>query len=755
MSNFKVDLTNCDREPIHIPGEIQSHGFLLVINPEFVITHYSDNIFNYIPGISAQLLDKTISYFETFLGASYQPDFITRLLKSFGEDEGFDRSNPVPVEVTGQPFYLIISASGARLLMEFEPAESNFVLDVHKTMGRSVADILKYKQVQLLLDHSAFEVQKIIQYDRVMVYQFMEDGHGVVVAEEKLNTLEPFLGLHYPASDIPKQARELYKKNLTRLIADAESPTSKITTSGDITEPLDLTSSQLRAVSPIHIQYLKNMGVASSFSISIVCHGELWGLIACHNYTPRFIDYRSREYAKLIGEILSSALEFRQEEVNQSISISLRAELDKQVKAVQNSDNIQEALLKDPVSLMHMGGASGVALVFDRSITSFGVTPSTNALTELTEWIDGHVKVPVYYTSNLSEIYPGAAAFKKQASGILLCMLSAEPRSYIIWFKPEQIHAVIWAGNPEKQPGANESNLQNISPRHSFQAWSETVFGVAENWGTESINAVRLLKDEIVHNINLKAGALRLMNEKLHEAYQELETFSYSISHDLKNPLASIKIYAQLLIRDQSIAERGKIMINRIAAQADQMHLMINGVLDYSKIGKSKPKKEPIDMLLLISGIVKDLKDIHYKRKLQIKVGDTPGISGDPVMVFQIFSNLIGNAVKYTEGASPAKIEISGVTNAHEIIYTVADNGLGIAKSNIPKIFELFNRMDNVQHIEGSGVGLAIVKRIVDKHHARIWVESELYMGSNFYVAFLAEDSKLALQVQLNEATEC
>lgn len=157
-------------------------------------------------------------------------------------------------------------------------------------------------------------------------------------------------------------------------------------------------------------------------------------------------------------------------------------------------------------------------------------------------------------------------------------------------------------------------------------------------------------------------------------------------------------------------------------------------------------------MFRLISGIVKDLEEIHYKRKLQITVGDTPGISGDPVMVFQIFSNLIGNAVKYTHGASPAKIKISGETKANEIIYTIDDNGLGIAESNIPKIFELFNRMDNVQHIEGSGVGLAIVKRIVDKHDARIWVESELYMGSKFYVAFLAEDLEVDLKAKLNEA---
>ncbi|MES2827902.1 MAG: ATP-binding protein [Bacteroidota bacterium] len=736
MSDYQVDLTNCDTEPIHIPGEIQSHGFLLVINQQYIITYFSDNLYSYVPGITDQLLGQTINYFEGFINASYQPEFISTILKSVGIAEEFERSNPVPVEIVGRTFYLIVAVSGDQLMLEFEPAESDFRLDVQKTMGRAVADILKHKQVQKLLDHSAEQVQQIIKYDRVMIYQFMEDGHGVVMAEKKLETLEPWLGLHYPASDIPKQARELYKLNVTRLIADVHSKISKITTNSSEDSQLDLTNSQLRAVSPIHIQYLKNMGVASSFSISIICNGELWGLIACHNYSPRFIDYRSREYAKLIGEILSSALEFREEEVNQHISLSLRDALDKQTKALQNCATVKEALQIDPLTLMNIGGATGLALVFDQNIIAFGVMPPTEALKKLIKWIGGNINSPIYHTTELSKIYPDAAQFQNMASGMLLCVLSEDPKKLIIWFKPERIHTVTWAGNPDKSMIPSESKLQSISPRESFKAWAETVNGVSEKWPEESLNAVSLLREEVSHTINLKAGALRLMNEKLQEAYQELESFSYSISHDLKNPIACIKIYAKLLTRDKTLAERGQMMLQRIEAQADQMHLMINGVLDYSKVGKSKPKREPIDMRSLISGIVQDMESIHQKRKLEITIGITPGLTGDRVMILQIFSNLISNAVKYTQGANPAVITISGETIADEVIYTVADNGLGIAENNIPKIFELFNRMDNVQHIEGSGVGLAIVKRIVDKHQGRIWVESELYIGSKFFIAF-------------------
>jgi chemotaxis family two-component system sensor kinase Cph1 len=171
-------------------------------------------------------------------------------------------------------------------------------------IGGSLSEMLADRNLKSLLKNSVVEVKNIIQYDRVMICRFADDGHGEVVAEAKNKKLQSWLGLHYPASDIPKQARELYKKNLIRLIGDVNVPTSRIIAEDGITEPLDLTCASLRAVSPIHIQYLKNMGVASSFSISLIYKNELWGLIACHNYTPKFIDYTSRKAAKLIGQIL-------------------------------------------------------------------------------------------------------------------------------------------------------------------------------------------------------------------------------------------------------------------------------------------------------------------------------------------------------------------------------------------------------------------------------------------------------------------
>ena len=319
---------------------------------------------------------------------------------------------------------------------------------------------------------------------------------------------------------------------------------------------------------------------------------------------------------------------------------------------------------------------------------------------------------------------------------MIVCILSQELEEYVIWFKPEQIHTVKWAGNPDKPVEGQTNGLMQISPRHSFAVWSQTVAGKSAKWSIEEIKSVTRFKEEIAYSTNLKAGAIRLLNEKLRHAYEELETFSYTISHDLKSPIASIKSYAQLLIRDQSLAERGQKMLERIADRADQMNLMINAILDYSRIGKSEFQYRKIHAGALIGDIIKDLDLVYDTSELKITVGDTPDLLGDPMMMLQVFSNLIGNAVKYSQYANPAEVHIEGKESETEICYTISDNGLGIAAKDQPKIFELFNRMDNVKDIEGSGVGLAIVKRIVEKHKGRIWVESELDKGSTFFVAF-------------------
>ncbi len=731
-----LNLTNCDIEPIHIPGQIQSHGFLLVIDPSFTIRFHSENITKHLHGLPDVLLGEHINTLKPIIGQNEPPDFMMQLI-SLGKTNGFEQTNPFTTDIQGKPYYLIISMSADYYLLEFEPAVSDNVLDVQKAIGRSISEMLADKNLQNLLSNSAQQIKKVINYDRVMVYRFADDGHGEVVAEARNEDLESWLGLHYPASDIPQQARELYKLNLTRLIANVHSDPSPILSTAEYGEtPLNLTHSQLRAVSPIHIQYLKNMKVDSSFSISLLYRGNLWGLIACHNYNPRFIDFKSRESAKLIGQILSSALEFRQDEESQYQTEAFKTAVNKLSKFMFKTGSIEDALLKNDITLLDVTGATGALLVFENSFHPIGATPDHDQLEALVSWARENVTEQLYYTDNFSAVNPDAKGYKDLASGIMLCTLSAELGEYMIWFKQEKLQKIKWAGNPEKPVETDVNGVLQISPRKSFEAWSETVSGHSEGWSNEEIKSVIRLKTEVISAISQKASEIRILNEKLKQAYEELDTFSYTISHDLKNPLSTITSFSQLMERDETISPRSRGFLKRIVSGAEKMRMMINEVLDYTRVGRALPEFIVIETGPMIKELVKDLQVGFGVDNLDIQIGDTPPVKGDPTMVSQVFSNLVSNAIKYSLKSDPPQISIQGKEDEAEVVYAISDNGIGIDIKQLPNIFELFKRLDNVRDVEGSGVGLAIVKRIMEKHQGKIWADSELEKGSTFYVAF-------------------
>lgn len=732
MNSFPLDLTNCDKEPIHIPGKIQAHGFLIAINVDSLnVDFITENIADFVSVVPKTLLGRPLQDLENILELKGQ---LLPLLKLGQAQSGFDTVNPYPLKINSKPHYLIISLSGPVFLLEFEPLTLQY--DIQNLIGKSVSEILMGKNLRSLLHNTAKQIKEIIHYDRVMIYKFLEDGHGEVIAEVKDDALEPFYGLHYPASDIPKQARELYKLNYTRIIADVNSASAAILTFNE--EPLDLTHSVLRAVSPIHIQYLKNMGVESSFSISLICGSELWGLIACHNYSPKFIDYKAREAAKLIGKIVSSALEYREEEEESEQHNNYQEALNKLSLQLTKDGDLLTVLTEQDNILKDVVGATGVAVLFENKVTTQGTTPDTDQLKELFSWLQGTVEDAVYYTRRLPEVFHPAKEYKEIGSGIIACMIAQDNSELIIWFRPEQVTTVNWAGNPDKPAILDEEGQTTLSPRKSFEIWSEIVEHTAFKWTTGEIANVVKVRDKVVSAINKKAGEIRILNDRLKRAYEELDTFSYTISHDLRTPLTLIKSYTELvMVANKSLDEDGKKLLSRVIAGADKMGFLINEILKLARVGKMEVKMSPLDMDVLIKEVLAEVNSAQEGReRAAVTLGDLPAIVGSETLITQLFTNVIGNAVKYCSTAEHPEITIGGVDNGEEIIYKIQDNGIGIAIDHHDKVYELFKRMDNVKTFEGTGVGLAIVKRIVEKHNARIWFESELKVGTIFYIAF-------------------
>ena len=737
MSYLPISYNNCDLEPIHIPGKIQSHGFLIIVDQDGVVQFVSNNASDFIAkDFDKLLLGKSLADIEKIFEINTSAGYFSGLISKYALSENFDDVNPVKIKIGQHDMHVILSAISNYYLLEFEPRVSIKSASVNKRLSYAIPQMLAEKNLKKLLEKSASEVSSIIEYDRVMIYRFAKTGHGEVIVEVKKENLEPFLGLHYPATDIPKQARDLYKISLTRLINDVNSTAVDLITDIKNDTHIDLSFSQLRAVSPAHIQYLKNMGVVSSFSVSILYNDELWGLIACHNYTPKFIDFELRESAKLVGQVLSAAIGFRQEEADQKQSNRFQLNFDKVSKNLQGNNSIEYALTKKQENIMQVVNASGAVLCYENKLVKLGITPTDVEINNLIKWISEEKKEPCFYSSSLPAEYPPAEVFKKLGAGILSITLSKELKEYVIWFKPEMLHEVIWAGNPDKIVTVSEKNGLTIAPRQSFAAWVEQVAGTSAPWTVDEIKSATRLKEEILSTLHVKAGSIRIMNERLKHAYVELDTFSFTVSHDLKTPITAIKAYSQLLVLDPDISSDNKLILNRISDRADKMNLMINAVLEYSRISRHPLQYDYINTEIIIKEIIEDLSLVHSTYNVKIEVGETPALQGDLVMLWQVFHNLIGNAVKYSQYSNLPIVQIEGKILGTQVLYTIKDNGIGIAQNNLDNIFLLFSRMENVKEIEGTGVGLAIVKKIMEKHNARIWAESELGKGTTFFLTF-------------------
>lgn len=742
MSAFTVDLTNCEREPIHILGHVQSHGYLLAILPDsYSVVHASDNIVDLLGIPATDLLGKSID--TLFSGTDLPASTVVELLNIGRRNHSWETINPQPVTLNDKPWNLIIHEYQGLIILEWESAgdERNTAIN-QQLIAQSLTEVQASRTLPDLLQNTAQRIKTIIGYDRVMVYQFSPDWHGHVVAEAKDDHLEPYLGLHYPASDIPRQARELYKINLVRLIADVGSTPSRILSLSDwpVDQPLDLTHSVLRAVSPIHIEYLKNMGVQASMSISLLYRGELWGLISCHNTTPRFVDYPARQAAKFVSQLLSSALEFRRSEEDKTNLLQYSQNAQRLHEQLLLTDDVPRALTKFPVTALNVTNATGVALLFNDKIYQLGQTPSETQLWDLGQWLTTTNTETFLETNHLASLYPPAEEFREVGAGMLAIALSREMKEYVLWFKPERIREVTWAGNPDKPVTVGGDGQLRLSPRKSFEAWTEIVRNTSNHWTETEIGTVVKLREDILQVLTKQANAIRMLNQRLQVAYEELDAFSYTVSHDLRTPLSSIRCYSEILLEEHGneFDEDARALFQKIIDSTERMRSLIRHILYYSRMGRTELDTQSIDMRQLLEGIREELLVTAKGRALRIDIGDTPPVNADSTMALQLFTNLIGNAVKYTEHKTDAVIRINGQQTDDEVVYTIEDNGIGFDMKQAGKMFDLFKRLENARNFEGSGVGLAIVKRIINRHQGKIWFRSELDRGATFSVSFPA-----------------
>ncbi len=669
-----------------------------------------------------------------------------KLQKSLDKD--FENVNPISIYLE-ENFNAILHRHDGFVILELEARESEMPKDFLTFYQLTKATLTKIQKALNLEELSAIvveEVRELTGFDRVMVYRFHPDNSGEVIGESKKEELTPYIGLHYPATDIPQPARRLYALNFLRIIPDVSYEAVELPVNPETNEPFDLSFAVLRSVSPIHVEYLKNMGVLASMSISLVKDGKLWGLVACHHYSPKYIDYEIRTACEFLGQVMS--LELASKEANQNIDykLKLKSIQTKLIDSLSHSEDLSKGLLKESENLLKLTGSDGVALQYGGVLTVVGDAPPKSQIEDLIEWIDTQIEGDVWMTDSLSKVNPNAGEYKDKASGVLALSLTKIQHNYLIWFRQEVLQTVNWAGNPNKGTKVEEDGSLSLSPRQSFELWKETVTGQSLPWQKVEFEGALELKSGVLGIVIRKAQKLAEMNLELQRSNAELDAFTYIASHDLKEPLRGIHNYSKFLLEDYAeiLDADGVEKLQSLIRLTQRMEGLINALLRYSRLGRAELAMKPSNLTKSIENIKETLKMSYNQSDWEIRMPlPLPTVKCDRVLVEEIFSNLISNGLKYNNqsqkwvevGCLEGEGQIPGTQETVvKLVFYVKDNGIGIRPKHLDAIFKIFKRLHGQnKYGGGTGAGLTIVKKIVERHQGQIWVESVYGEGSTFY----------------------
>ncbi len=559
--NVDVDLTNCDREPIHLLGNIQSFGCFIALRADWLVAFCSENVVDYLGESVEDVIGEPLKkWFDRttvhHIRSALQSAMITgRNERLFGEK----------VVATGTPVDISVHHNGQYIIVEFEKITEGRVRD-EQFVRSLLTQFYRATDSNDLIEQVAQQIQLITGYDRVMVYRFLPDGAGEVVAESKNFQLEPFLGLRYPASDIPKQARALYVKNLLRVIADVDVEVVPILPAvTSLNSQVDLSFSTLRAVSPIHIEYLKNMGVKASMSVSIIVKGKLWGLFACHHYKPKVPSYFQRTELELFAEVFALELSSRLMAENEVERNRVRDVHNRIMSTMSTSESLVDSIAAQFSVIRDLISCDGIAVIVDGEMRSDGLCLSGEMLKKLCRNLNALAPSEVATIDTLADFLPGYITEEQNVAGVLAVPVSKSPRDYLLFFREPQTRTVNWAGNPEK-PVSVGPNGTRLLPRTSFEIWQQTHTDSCHEWQEQIINdaeSLRVTLLEVMIRHVQEREAIRLQASRKHEILIS------ELNHRVRNILNLVNaIVLQTEQNGRSLGDFVEVLTGRLVALA-------------------------------------------------------------------------------------------------------------------------------------------------------------------------------------------
>ncbi len=722
LSSEILDLTDCEQEPIHTPGAIEPNGAMLVLGQDtLTVLQVSSNILLFLNMTPEALLGMRLTDL-------FPPEVVNQFVsgsKSVGE-----RHYVVGIAKGGVFLDALVHRYKGLLIIEFEPAFSPVVPgpDIFASLTTAMAELGAGLPLTDLCERVAVRIRSITGFDRVMVYRFSEDGTGSVIGEDKRQDTIAYLGLRYPASDIPAQARRLYVLNTLRLKADVNAAVATLVPSVNrfTGTALDMTYCVLRAMSPVHVAYLRNMGVAASMSISIVKDGKLWGLIACHHDEAKIVPQPVRIICEVLARVFSSHIATAEEEGTRARVMTLLAVTARIEERMRRDRDVIAALSLAGDDVATVIGAHGCAFMIRGEIVLLGTTPTRLQVEGLSTWLIFNQREHLFSTERLSAVYEKANEFDTVASGLLSIRIALGSPDFVLWFRPSVTRVITWAGDPDKPLEKAEAG-KPISPRRSFAKWQQTFHDSSEQWTAVERTFASSLRPVIAESLFLRMNedVLRL-NLELARSNAELSSFAYIASHDLQEPVRTIRVYTQLVSQraGPDMGPEARSLLVTIESAAARMATLITALLTYSHVGGVERRSNKLVNLKHVLDRVLVNLDAQVRQAGAIVTYDPlPVVFNDEDNMVQVLQNLIGNSIKY-RGEHAPRIHLSASSENAEWLFCVSDNGQGFDSTKSDYIFEPFKRLHG-REVPGHGIGLATCKRIMEISGGRIWAESD------------------------------
>ena len=700
-----VTLQNCDSEPIHIPGAIQPVGALFALNRANTLTYMSEN--------ASATLGVALTLGERFdVGAL--PAELAAGLAGWLEEADPD-FKPFQITILDDEFDVIGHRNSDDMLiveLEIRGEQQETLAAAFNRAYQAVQSLRRQRSIESLLRVAVDEIRSITGFDRVMAYRFHHDDSGEVVKESKREDLEDWEGRRYPASDIPAQARRLYIKNTLRLIVDGTYLPIKILACPAVEEtPLDLSASVLRSVSPIHLEYMANMGVRASMSISVVIDGRLWGMIACHHLAPCHVPYGVRMACEVVAQILSTTIAtFEAQRRAERIQHAMTLVSAISARVWGDDDMLTALVCESPTPAALLDHDACVCLWAGGHAVCDGIAPRGD-MRDVVRTLSA-TKHRVVACSSITAEFPDLQSVFVPYAGFLACCFDPVNDGWIIWLRREQIETLVWGGKPEKHY-THGANGPRLTPRGSFNEWREIVRATCTQWLPSELAAVESLRDELGQIANGRAAEMDRARTGL----------LAMLGHDLRDPLQSISVAAQLLLRSDG---KGAQMGARIRTSSDRMQRLISHVLDLSRIQGGlglgiQPAR--VDLAPLIHDLLEEMRLAQSSIVIEEDIQPELVAVVDADRIAQVISNLLSNAGKHGTPGTP--IKVSATSHEGTVKIKVVNLGAPISAKQLESLFSPFKpqSLGRERNRSGLGLGLYIADQVVRDHGGVLTVE--------------------------------